>query len=320
LNDIFGKPAEPHLNLKGVDQARKSLALDDKTLAKGSRYYRIYCMHCHGVSGDGRGPTAGWVNPHPRDYRPGLFKFQSVDQSDGQTRKPLRDDLLRTLTHGVEGTAMPAFNMLSLGDREALVSYVILLSLRGETELATFQDVFQVKDGQLAVKAGQKIAKAVKEAAVEFVGKWEESQTKPINAVAYPKFTDEEKRASVKRGQALFLADITTLEVLFPQTKKEDLAKLAGTPCGQCHTDYGRQALFKFDKWGTMVRPANLTTGVFRGGRRPIDLYWRIHSGINGSNMVGSPVLTGAQTWDLVNFLQALPYPNMLKDSGIDIH
>jgi hypothetical protein len=52
-----------------------------------------------------------------------------------------------------------------------------------------------------------------------------------------------------------------------------------------------------------------------------VDLYWRIHSGINGSGMVpfGSS-LQGNQIWDLVNFLQALPYPAMRAKYGIDIH
>jgi mono/diheme cytochrome c family protein len=334
LNEIFGKPAEPRLNLKGIEEARKALRLDDKSLAKGSRYYRIHCMHCHGLTGDGRGPTAAWVNPHPRDYRPGLFKFQSVDQKSDKAadRKPLREDLLRTLTNGVEGTAMPAFNMLSLGDREALVSYVIYLSLRGEAELATFKEAFEEKGGQVVLKAGLKIPKIIRdtllgnkaEEVVGLIAKWEESLEKKIKAVDYPakytngKLIDKALKDSILRGQALFLADNKKLKDAFPDASKETLELLAGSPCSKCHVDYGRQALYKFDAWGTMVRPANLTTGVYRGGRRPIDLYWRIHSGINGSNMTFTPGLDGDQLWDLVNFLQALPYPNMLQKAGIN--
>jgi mono/diheme cytochrome c family protein len=322
LEKIFGTPAQPHLKLKGTAEARKILQLDDKLLATGSRYYRVQCMHCHGLTGDGRGPTAPWVNPHPRDYRLGLFKFQSADQTDGTQRHPLRSDLLRTLEHGVEGTAMPAFNMLSLHDRESLASYVILLSLRGETEGFVFKDALEEKDGQLKVKSGHKIATDLQRAAVAFAGRWVESQTKPIDAGAFPKYSDEKMKASVERGQALFAADAQRLKELFPQKTEAQLKDLKAVSCASCHIDYGRQAMFKFDSWGTMVRPANLTTGIYRGGRRPIDLYWRIHSGINGSGMnIFGSLLSADEIWDLVNFVQAMPYPRMLKDRyGIDIH
>ena len=64
----------------------------------------------------------------------------------------------------------------------------------------------------------------------------------------------------------------------------------------------------------------NLTTGVFRGGRRPIDLYYRIHSGINGSNMTAfGKALKPDQIWDLVNFLEILPYPKLRERFEINI-
>ena len=70
------------------------------------------------------------------------------------------------------------------------------------------------------------------------------------------------------------------------------------------------------------MRPANLTAGVYRGGRRPIDLYWRVRGGIDPSQMpradFDDKTANKAQWgeadpyWDLVNFVQALPYPQML--------
>src|SRR5207302_4961877 len=119
-------------------ETRRLLQLDEETLKEGSRLYRLYCLQCHGLTGDGRGPTAKWVNPHPRDYRKGLFKFQSVDQvgkegSAGDTvRPPSREDLYRTVFEGVEGTAMQSYNMLPPHEIQALVSYVMHLSIRCE--------------------------------------------------------------------------------------------------------------------------------------------------------------------------------------------
>src|SRR5262249_7686320 len=86
-----------------------------------------------------------------------------------------------------------------------------------------------------------------------------------------------------------------------------------------CHLDYGRQVPFRYDAWGTLVRPANLTTGVYRGGRRPIDLYWRIKLGIPPSQMPSADLKRDEakgtdENWDLVNFVPALPYPQMLPE------
>ena len=40
-----------------------------QTLQTGRVVYMKNCMHCHGVSGDGAGPTAKYLNPLPRDYK-----------------------------------------------------------------------------------------------------------------------------------------------------------------------------------------------------------------------------------------------------------
>src|SRR5262249_41953057 len=133
LQETFGKPARPRV--KGIDNKTRAVlglgkyktkrngeTVNIDRLEEGSRLYRLHCVHCHGVPGNGRGPTAPWVNPHPRDYRQGIFKFVST-KSPGQ--KPRREDLLHTLRQGVEGTSMPAFNLLSEEDLENLVSYVI---------------------------------------------------------------------------------------------------------------------------------------------------------------------------------------------------
>jgi mono/diheme cytochrome c family protein len=305
LDDIFGTPAHPKLKLKGTQGLQKYLRVGTKSveesLAQGARFYRVQCQMCHGVTGDGRGPTAPWINPHPRDYRVGKFKFQSVDQTKVSLLKPAKADLIRTLLHGIEATAMPAFNIYPEEDIEAVAGYVILLSLRGEAELYVFTQGMEEKDNRLVVKRGQRIPRIVREAVKSFAELWVTSQTTLIEAAPYQALSDKEMAASVKRGYELFIG-------------KE-------AKCASCHIDYGRQVNFKFDDWGTMVRPANLTTGVYRGGRRPIDLYWRIHSGINGAGMNRfGDLASGPQIWDLVNFVRALPYPAMLKDAGIEIH
>lgn len=324
LNKYFGKgPSRPRVS--GIDaEAVQKLGLSPEQLKKGSNLYRIHCLHCHGVTGNGRGPTARWVNPHPRDYRQGLFKFQSVDQAtDGKTRKPSRDDLMRTLTQGIEGTSMPSFGLLPSADLESLVSYVIHLSIRGEAEFETLKTAYKYEKNRLVPDADRPPSEFL-ETYVPILGKaWLEAQNKPIAVAAYPYKSDDAEAmgASVRRGQALFLADEALLKKLFPKADKKELDKVQGASCVKCHKDYGRQAQFKFDDWGTLVRPANLTRAVYRGGRRPVDIYHRIHSGINGSGMAQfGNVLSSDQVWDLVNFVRLLPYPNMLsREYKVDI-
>jgi mono/diheme cytochrome c family protein len=319
LDELFGTPAAP--KVEGVSEDvlhSKDLDLSPANLKLGSHYYRIHCLHCHGLTGNGRGPTARWINPHPRDYRQGLFKFQSVDQSDGQTRKPSRDDLIRTLREGIEGTAMPSFGLLSERDIEALASYVIHLAIRGEAEYLTLQNGFRYdeKTNSLQPDEERSPSEYVRLIVHKLGDDWLKSQSKPIKIASYP-VQDAELKASVLRGQALFLADEAKLKQMFP---KHDINKLKGASCVTCHKDFGRQASFKFDVWGTMVRPADLTRAVYRGGHRPVDFYRRVHSGINGSGMVGfGGTLTSDQIWDVVNFVRILPYERMRKELGIEI-
>lgn len=337
LEDLFGTPARPLV--KGFDPdekkvmeldpaVEKTLKVDAGTLAQGSKLYRQHCIHCHGVPGDGRGPTARWVNPHPRDFRQGIFKFQSVDQTKDPAKSkvpPRRDDLLRTLRQGIEGSAMPSFALLPEGELEALASYVIHLSLRGKAEYQTYVTAFEKDRASGAlVSASDDYADPVYVMGVSHalqLQDWVYSQD-PANAIkvtAYPKkFENEaEYRESVQRGRRLFIGDPT-------------LPGAEAANCKSCHNNYGRQSLYRWDEWGTLAKPANFTQGVFRGGRRPVDIYYRIHSGINGSGMTSfgnvldparnAKVPQGSEyVWDLVNFVQTVSYKAMRDKLQVQI-
>ncbi len=303
LERLFGTPAKPRVGIpKEYDEDLKrqiiALRLEPATLREGSRQFRRNCLHCHGLPGDGRGPTAPWLNPHPRDYRQGLFKFISTAGSGD--RKPRRDDLVRTLRRGIDGTSMPSFGVEDPEIVEQLVSYVIHLSIRGEVEFDIL-DTILGKDPKKAKLDDDD--KAQMQARMEKVLKaWSRAdkpnEPGPYNAEQGPDAEARERarQASVARGFTIFND---------PQ---------GAASCVKCHVDYGRQSLFRFDSWGTLVRPANLTAGVYRGGRRPIDLYWRVMGGIPGANMPAAEQLRPEQAWDLINFVQAMPYPKMLPE------
>jgi mono/diheme cytochrome c family protein len=310
LEKLFGTPRHPKVG--GLDaQDQDTLKLDDGTLAEGSASYRANCLHCHGLTGNGRGPTAPWVNPHPRDYRLGVFKFTSTvgDVMDpatnkvdndlgGNVRKPRREDLLRTVREGIEGTTMPSFGLLAEHELQALVSYVIHLSIRGDVEFNVMRTYLQ----EVGEEDFQGQVQGIRDLIVR---RWtaaasERNVIRPDDA--YPlATTGDPRQESAVRGWQKFRAS-------------------GGAGCIGCHQDYGRQSAYFYDSWGTIGRATDLTQGVYRGGRRPIDLYWRIHSGINGSNMTAfSNALKTEDIWDMVNFLQVLPYKQMREEYGITI-
>ncbi len=85
----------------------------------GESLFQGLCARCHGKNGDGNGPFARFLNPKPRDLTGRPFK-QRADASD--------IGLYRTLSLGINGTAMPAWSALSPSDRWALVHYVKTLA------------------------------------------------------------------------------------------------------------------------------------------------------------------------------------------------
>ena len=98
---------------------------------EGAVLFRQNCLRCHGLTGDGNGPDASGLNPLPRDYRLGLFKFTSTKP----TERIARTDLSRTVRSGIPGTAMPVFETVLDDDQLAsVVEYVRWLAMRGELE------------------------------------------------------------------------------------------------------------------------------------------------------------------------------------------
>lgn len=142
---LFGTPDAPKLpaveeieldqlvSARALQSAAGPVASDNTGVAQG--LYREHCVHCHGISGDGNGPTAAFLNPYPRDFRMGLFKFKSSRKGE----KPTDEDLRRILNNGIAGTAMPSFALLPEAEVAALVGYVKYLSMRGQLERRLYE-------------------------------------------------------------------------------------------------------------------------------------------------------------------------------------
>lgn len=259
----------------GTYQQPKSMTAVDAPkpdLTRGQVIYQERCVQCHGVSGDGQGEVAKFMYPKPRDYRRGLFKFIST----GYGNRPLRDDLVRTVRQGIRGTSMPAFNLLPERDQQAVVDYVIMLAGRGEVEQGLVG---------LAESEDEIDPEMVKTEVIEtVVRRWSEADGAEIRPLTLqPKFT----MAHVERGKQAFL------------TKG----------CSKCHGEDGRGQTKDNrgnDAWGQQTRAADLTSGMLHGGPRPIDIYLRIYSGINGTPMPGFAAALQSEPdtiWDLVSYV-----------------
>jgi cytochrome c553 len=97
---------------------------DASLLQEGRLAYATYCAGCHGETGDGNGPAAGFLNPRPRNFQNASFKFSSTRAG----KLPTDDDLKRTIRNGLRGSAMPDWPLLSEHTVGALVAHIKTLS------------------------------------------------------------------------------------------------------------------------------------------------------------------------------------------------
>lgn len=241
-------------------------------IRRGQAVYQERCVQCHGVSGDGAGPSGHYMYPRPRDYRKGIFKFTSTPYGI----RPLREDLLRTVRQGIRGTSMPGFALLPEQDQQAVVDYVILLSRRGELE----QQLIGLADAEDAID--EEVVKT--DLIPTVLTRWSEAIAMEVLPVTpQPRFTLEH----VERGKQAFL------------TKG----------CSKCHGVDGRGQTKEnrgTDAWGHQTRAADLTSGMLHGGNRPQDIYRRIYSGINGTPMPSFANVLKQEPdtiWDLVAYV-----------------
>jgi mono/diheme cytochrome c family protein len=234
-------------------------------------------------------------------FRNGVFKYTSTAGG----AKPLPDDLLRTVQQGIPGTAMPSFGRLPAEQLAALLEYVKYLAMRGETELYLLQTVVD-EDASLPLNMDDILEEGVRPAAKA----WDAALALAVVPSPPPAKTPAELALSIARGQRVFAG--------------------AGQ-CVRCHGQrgdgHGEQAEL-YDDWNKRkvaappgrfrlprerLRPRDFTRGVFHGGDRPVDQYWRVYVGIKGTPMPphgpapgSNGVLTPAEIWDVVNYARSL--------------
>lgn len=310
------------------------------SLRESAEMYRQQCYHCHGVEGGGDGSTARFLDPRPRDYRKGIFKFTALDNK----ARPRREDLYRILEEGVYGSAMPSFARFSRAQLNGLVDYVRLLSIRGETEL------------RLAAEYDSEVRgfpmEVVRETYLDVWSKWDAAADWVI---AYDGEVPRATPERIAHGRELFMdaksancfschgpdgrgggPSAFEARPMTPELEAElarldaEIAEVASrAERGEEHERaLARAKLSRLqderfaltnervkDDWGNEISPRDLTRGLYRFGRRPIDLYRRVYAGINGTPMPshsslkgpdGERLLSDEDLWDIVHYVRSL--------------
>jgi len=79
----------------------------------GKSIYEANCAGCHGINGNGAGPAAAALNPPPRNFIKANYKYGSSDV-----------ELFKTITLGIKGTSMPAWDSLTESQRWEVIAYI----------------------------------------------------------------------------------------------------------------------------------------------------------------------------------------------------
>jgi mono/diheme cytochrome c family protein len=337
LEELFGTPDAPRwpeflsengrvplVLLERLEQAAGPVSSDENGQHRG--LYREHCIVCHGTSGDGLGASAALLNPYPRDFRLGKVKFKRTPSGV----KPTRQDLADTLRRGLVGTSMPAFDLLAEEEVQALVDYVIYLSVRGEVE----RRMLSFAATELDLEEGERVYDPnLREQDPEgFEEQWEvivettervardwrdaeeavpETPQPPDGLLLLGRDAAEESdelsqadaaqiAASVAHGQELFRGNIASCAFCHgpdalgdgQQNNYDDWTRDWTAQAGLNPAD--EESLEPMLELGALkprpILPRNLRRGLFRGGGDPETLYRRIVYGIEGTPMPAAPM------------------------------
>jgi mono/diheme cytochrome c family protein len=342
VKEVFGTPEQPRwpaellpVTLGGIvdteNLTRAAGAVSSDKAGNHFGLYREHCATCHATEGSGAGPAAMLQNPYPRDFRAGVFKWKSTERA----AKPTRDDLRMLLEHGVPGTGMPSFALIAQEDREALVDYLIYLSIRGEVERKLldacvyelgYDDETELTDEErlsLSTEVDNGTLDIVAATFEQVVNKWQQASSRvvPVASIAQPAGSIA---AAIERGRDIFHSQIANcagchgpggngqaVTLDYDDWTKEYTTRLGLTPSN-------REAIKPFRQAGALrpriIQPRNLQDGIFRGGADDETLYRRISQGIAGTPMPGVEItsqasaksLSSDQVWDLIYYLRSL--------------
>jgi len=339
INDVttawFGTPQEPHFPFPEgqQDEGHDLIDLEKLRLAAGpvksdrqgvkSGLYRAHCAQCHGITGDGHGPTSSFLNPYPRDFRLGRFKFKSTPG----LMPPTDDDLEHTIRRGIPGTAMPSFALLEQDEIEALVDYVKYLSVRGQVERNLINQIPQLDAdrGLLDLSADaeetvvEQIEYLLEDTYWDVLDLWLAAAESEVSVPGMPAGLLGDA-GRIDAGRELFLGKANCAEchgrtgLGDGQTENYDLwtSNWLETPGVAINRPETYQEFLQVGVFPPRtMRPRNLRLKVFRGGDRPEDVFLRVKMGIDGTPMPGASALSDEEIWSIVAYLFNMPQDNL---------
>lgn len=131
----------------------------EEAVQAGKEIYETYCYYCHGKEGDGNGPIAKYLWPRPRDFTAGAFKLRTTLSGE----LPTDEDLFRTVTLGMAGTAMPEWgSLLSEEERWQVIYYIKTFDpLFEDPEFSPYEFIYDISDevggGTDSVEKGREV-------------------------------------------------------------------------------------------------------------------------------------------------------------------
>lgn len=108
---------------------------------EGKKIYEKRCQGCHGEKGDGKGLAAVFLYPKPVDFTAGKFKLRSTPTGE----MPTDDDLLKTITNGIPGSAMPSFAYISEDERKEVIKHIKTLAVYFDEEEGKAYNLFELR-------------------------------------------------------------------------------------------------------------------------------------------------------------------------------
>ena len=83
-------------------------------IEKGKNLFTTICVSCHGADGKGDGPSAASLNPKPRNFT----------SKEGWVNGPKLSGIFTTLSEGISGSGMSAYDYLTPEERISLAHYI----------------------------------------------------------------------------------------------------------------------------------------------------------------------------------------------------
>ncbi len=246
-------------------------------LNEGQQAYTQYCAGCHGESGDGNGPAAGFLNPRPRNFQVASFKFSSTRAGS----LPTDDDLKRTIRHGLRGSAMPDWPLLSEHTIEALIAHIKTFSPKWE----------------------------------------ERRPAPRIPFVNDPYRTVADKSAAERRGEAIYhgyAACWSCHPAYVSESKMNEYLRAVDLPERSAFRPNLNASEGKVSGEGELVYPPDFLRDFVRAGMTVDDLYRSIAAGITGTAMPtwvdsmnlqsshGDVLIEPADLWALAYYVRSL--------------